>query len=89
MTANILDSPTYKLEDRRTILERVHQALLDNPDCYHSVRGGWKALTPDETANWEARESIMALKRTFKVASDEPPEIEPQHDEPVNDSTES
>lgn len=90
MTTRFLDLPTYKIEDRREILERVLQALLADPDCFYPVRGALKSLTPDEIANWEARESIMTLKRTFKVASDVPPiaEIEPAHDEPVDQPTE-
>lgn len=90
MTANLLDCPTYKIEDRREILDRVLRALQDDPNCYHAVRGGWRRLTPDEAANWDARESITGLRSTFKVASDEPPvvEIEPAQDKPADESTE-
>ena len=72
MTANLLECPRYKIEDRKTIVSRVLDALLANPDCRYSTRGGWVKLTADEQANWEARELLAGIKRSFPVTCDTP-----------------
>jgi hypothetical protein len=69
-TANLLECPTYKLEDRRTILLRVLGALLTDPDCRYDFKGGWRQLTADEHGNWEARELLIQLIHTFPVPTD-------------------
>lgn len=90
MTANLLACPMYKIEDRRAIVSRILDALLADPDCrYTFSHGEWKSMTPDEVANWESRELLVRIRDSFPVASDEPPvlQVEPPHDEPVQDPT--
>lgn len=86
--ANILNSPTFKIEDRKAILARVQDALLASPDCRYPARGGWTRLTEDEDANWAAREIITQLHRSFPAT--EAPQVivgvEPQYDEPTDQS---
>jgi hypothetical protein len=47
---NLLDCPTYKIEDRKKILNRVYFALLLASKAY-------------DEANWQARETIVRLLR--------------------------
>ena len=89
--ANILNSPTFKIEDRKAILARVQDALLASPDCRYPARGGWTRLTEDEDANWAAREIITQLHRSFPATEAAAPllEVESAHDEPINQPTEA
>jgi hypothetical protein len=63
--SNLLESPTYKIEDRRKILMRVLGALLTDRDCRTNFRGEWKPLSVDETANWDARCTVADLLQEF------------------------
>lgn len=84
---NLDKAPTHKIEDRKAILLRVLDALLADPDCRYDFRGFYRQ-TADETANWEARQTISQLSQTFKVATHEPPitKIEALQDKPADDS---
>jgi hypothetical protein len=56
---------SYKTEtdlDGYAILGRVHDALLDSPDCRYNVKD---KSTPANDANWEARVSIVGLRFSF------------------------
>ena len=64
---NILDAPTFKLSDRKTICQRVQAALLKNDDCAYPVRGSWHEPSRDEYANWEARQHFLKVSLTFPV----------------------
>ena len=64
---NILDAPTFKLSDRKTICQRVQAALLKNDDCAYPVRGSWHEPSRDEYANWEARQHFLKVSLTFLV----------------------
>ena len=89
---NLLSCPMFKIEDRKIMVTRVLDALLADPDCrYNLGRGTWRQMTADETANWEARELLVQIKRTFPVSTDVPPpaEVEPLDGEPVDDTTEA
>ncbi len=87
---NLDKAPTHKIEDRKAILLRVLDALLADPDCRYTFSGIWR-ITADETANWEARQTISQLSQTFKVATHEPPvvKIEALQDKPADDSAEA
>ena len=63
--ANLLDHPTYKIEDRKRILERTYWALLDDSNAVTSFKGGFAPMSPDELANWAARQTVVALIQTF------------------------
>lgn len=63
--SNLLEAPKFKIEDRKQILERVHEALIASPDCRLDFRGPWKKLTPSEADNWEARQTISSLLVNF------------------------
>lgn len=58
-------APTFKIEDRRKIVLRVLGALLLDEDCRWIERGEWQKLTSAETANWEARQTLMKILSTF------------------------
>jgi hypothetical protein len=60
-TGNILNCPTFKLADRRTILMRVYWSLFADSDCRIVVKGLHHADTQDETANWTARQTVVRL----------------------------
>ena len=62
---NLLSAPTHKIEDRKAILERVHQALLSDRDARFNFKGEWKKPSTDEDANWEARQMLTQIKQTF------------------------
>lgn len=62
---NLLNHPTYKIADRRAILVRLMAALLRDDNCTYPGRGPWQKLTPEEIANWEARETVVGLLRLF------------------------
>ena len=74
--ANLLTCPMYKIEDRKAIVVRVLDALLAGPDCRYDFKGPWKKLTPDEQANWDARQSLVQIKQTFPMAFNDPPSVE-------------
>jgi hypothetical protein len=90
MIANLLEHPTYKIEDRRRILLRILAALLADPDCRYDFKSAWKYVE-DEHANWDARESVIRLLRTFPVPTDNPPpaEIEPPDGEAIDEPAEA
>lgn len=58
-------APTFKVEDRRQLTLRVLGALLLDKDCRYKAFGEWQKLTPEETANWEARETLIKILKTF------------------------
>lgn len=64
-TGNLINCPTYKIEDRKAILERTYRALFEDPDCRVEFKGLQQAYTKDETANWVARETIVRLLQEF------------------------
>ena len=66
---NLLTCPTYKIEDRKTILNQVLDALLADPDCRYEFKGEWKQLTAGEQANWDARQSLTQIKQTFPASA--------------------
>ena len=72
---NILACPTHKIEDRKTIVERVLLALQDDPDCRYSFKGEWKQLTVDQQANWDARQTLTQIKQTFHATASNPLEV--------------
>jgi hypothetical protein len=63
---NLFNCPVFKISDRVAILERILTALQDDPNCRTSFKGTWRDLTPDETANWEARQNVLALLLLFR-----------------------
>ena len=93
-TANLLDCPTYKLDDRREIITRVIDALFADPDCRYEFHGpwsgSWTAPNHDQVANWEARELLLQIRRTFPTNLQPPPaEVEPLNTDTVDNSTEA
>ena len=66
---NILTCPTYKIEDRKAIVERVLLALELDPDCRYSFKGEWKQLTVDQQANWDARQLLSQIKQSFPAST--------------------
>lgn len=60
---NILNCPTFRIDDRKVILARVYRALFEDPDCRVEFKGLQHAYTKDETANWTARETVVRLLR--------------------------
>ena len=74
--ANLLNCPTYKIEDRKNIVARVLGALLADPDCRYAFHGRWSNAwvppTADELANGEARETLVHILRSFPVTCDKP-----------------
>ena len=66
--ANLLECSTYKIEDRNVIVKRVLAALLADPACRYGFRGPWAKLTDDEQANWESRELLASIQRSFPVS---------------------
>ena len=58
------------IKEGRWILSRVLAALLDSPECFYPHRGA-SALTADNIANWEARETVSKLLREGAVDLDE------------------
>ena len=69
---NLANAKTYKLSDRRDILERIYLRLLEEPIARIPVKGKWNPLTEDEQGNWEAREQVANLLQNFPVESDTP-----------------
>lgn len=61
---------TFKIEDRKAIVIRALQALLDSPDCRYKTES-WRKLTPEEQSNWDARETMVAIQKTFPVSGPE------------------
>ena len=68
MTANLLECPRYKIEDRKSILERTFAALIDDPDAVLDFKGGHR-YTADELANWAARQTIADAITAFPPSS--------------------
>lgn len=69
-------APTFKIEDRRQLAMRVLDALHRDKDCRYKAFGEWQKLTAEETANWEARETLAKILKTFPEPvrnSDVPP----------------
>ena len=64
---NLFNAGTFKLTDRRDILERVYTRLYESPDCYIPVRGMFPNIGEDcdSNANWESREVIARLIREY------------------------
>ena len=64
---NLFNASTFKLTDRRDILERVYSRLFDSPDCYIPIRGGLPDIGEDcdASANWHAREDVSKLMQSF------------------------
>ena len=58
MTRNLLERPIFKLEDRRAMCLAVLAALFADKSCRFDFKGEWKKPTPDEEANWEARQTL-------------------------------
>lgn len=87
---NISDHPLFLLTDRRAFLERVMDHLHASPDCRYIFKP-WRSPTMEEEANWQARESIGAAMKFFPMTPDTPPkaEVEPEHDEPVDQPAEA
>lgn len=81
---------TFKISDRLNILQRVMSALQADPDCRLSFKGTWREMTPDEKANWEARQTILVLGLSFPIGSIPSPAtapVESEHEEPVEEPT--
>lgn len=59
--------PTRKTvpEDGRKILLRVLGALLLDEHARWDFKSPWRQLSVDEDANWQSRETIHILLRTF------------------------
>lgn len=71
---NLLDCSTFKIADRKAILQRVYDALLASPDAMLDFKNQHR-YTPDETANWQARQDIadLLLSFPFGIARGEEP----------------
>jgi hypothetical protein len=67
---NLLSAPMYKIEDRVTIIERVLQALLADPNCKYIFRV--KEFTPDEQSNWDARQEMVRARNEYSRPHAEP-----------------
>lgn len=70
MSANLLNSPTFKIEDRRILAERILNALLADPSCRCDFKGQWKQPTADEESNWISRQFFVQLKQSFPVTAE-------------------
>lgn len=68
-TANLLECPIRRIEDRKNIARRVFDALMADPDARLDFRTPWRSFTEDETANWISREHFAALIYTFQPIS--------------------
>ena len=64
---NLLDHPTFKISDRRAILQRIYDALLNDKDAMLDFKGTAR-YTPDETANWQSRQVIADLLLAFPAS---------------------
>jgi hypothetical protein len=64
---NLLDASTFKITDRKAILRRIQAALQRDPACRFDFKGTWKEATPDENANWDARQCLLRLTSAFPV----------------------
>ena len=63
---NLLSCPMFKIEDRKTMVTRVLDALLADPYCrYNLGRGEWRQMTVDEVANWEARQHFTQVSQSY------------------------
>jgi hypothetical protein len=86
---NLFNAPMHKIEDRRVLLQRVYDALVQDADARLNFRGNWVKLTTDETANWIAREhfavALHALPPTIdsQVAAAKEAENLPEHSSEV------
>lgn len=78
MNTNLFNAPMHKLEDRKAILARVHDALLNDPDAQFNFKGEWRQPTHEQIGNWESRQAISKLSMSFP---DSKPPVESQGDE--------
>ena len=90
--SNILLAPTHKISERRAILFRTLDALLADPDCRYDFWGLYK-VSADEEVNWQARETICGIIRTFpsekiRDTNNSPPEVESPRGETTDDASE-
>ena len=89
MIANLLEAPSYKVEDRRAILKRVLAFLLKSDDCRYNFKGPWVRLTPEEEGNWQARCAVVHCLEALPAPSTALPfaPVEAEYEEPVADPT--
>jgi hypothetical protein len=64
-TGNLINCPTYKIDDRKAILARTLVALQADEDCRFGFKGEWRKLSTEEQANWDARETVNRLLQEF------------------------
>ena len=81
---NLLDHPTFKISDRRAILQRIYDALLNDKDAMLDFKGTAR-YTPDETANWQSRQVIADLLLAFPANVPPPSKVETPNTETVDD----
>lgn len=65
---NITSRSLYKLSDRRGLLQRVYDALLADRDFSPTLT---RSSSPEEYANWDARETVVRAMREFPVEEKE------------------
>jgi hypothetical protein len=70
--ANLLNAPTFKISDRKVIVNRVHEALLADPDCRYDFKGMWLP-THAELGNWEARQHCLVVSQSYTPAEPDSP----------------
>ena len=56
---NLVKAPTFKIADRREILQRVYNQLFADKNCRVTFHGTWQELTPDEVDNHQARQTVV------------------------------
>jgi hypothetical protein len=65
--ANLCNRPMFKIEDRKVMVQRVHAALLADPDCRYDFKGLWQ-YTPEEFGNWAARQHFLQVSMSYTTA---------------------
>lgn len=70
---NLANAPTYRLTERRAILERVYHELLEDED-FTAVLPAQPRI--EQAANWEAREFVVKCMEGLPLREEIEPKVE-------------
>jgi hypothetical protein len=79
----LFKAPAFKLSDRRSLLQRVYDALLNDKNAVLDFKGGTHRYTADELANWQSRQVIADLIMTFPSTVPPPTKVEAPATDPA------